>query len=654
MQAETLSQYLDTYGATLVQQLDTVSKPLVKSGERKLFVDLLREPFPSQWERIEAIAAGWDAGRRYAVLSGATGIGKTIISMSAIHAHARGKSYRALIVCPSHLCKKWVREIENTIPSAKAYIIGKYSDLIKMKKLGAACGPEYYILSDSKSKLGTTWVPSYKKQFGVPDEEATIHCPSCNEMVMVRVSTAEESVEVPAGPKDIAKKQTKCTNCKEPLYQWTHKLDRWPCADYIRKRMRHWFTYFVLDEAHGARNATSAIGIAVGQIAACVKYSIAMTGTLINGYADSLFPTLYRFDSPKMVDLGLKWNDSIEFVRRYGRLETITVYEDKFGGNDNLMSKGKQKGKTVRVKPGIVPSLYGDCLMSNALFMSLEDLGFDLPVQNEFLHGVDMDPDMRAGYNDVEETLVNELAEMLRSGSKAAMSVLLNTLLGWPDYPTRYGEIGWTDAEGEWHHVMDSPELNPSVVRAKEEKLIEIVTDAVDRDRQAWVFCTMTQKRDVQTRLQSLLTKSGLDCRVLRSQNVPTDKREEWIEKNGKANVIISHPAVVQTGLDFFLHGSYNFCSLVWYSMGYQLDVVRQASGRARRVGQTKTCELNYLYYRESMQERAALLMSDKTKAAQSIDGNFSAGGLAGLSGDDDNAAMVLVRNLLQSNALRT
>ena len=40
--------------------------------------------------------------------------------------------------------------------------------------------------------------------------------------------------------------------------------------------------------------------------------------------------------------------------------------------------------------------------------------------------------------------------------------------------------------------------------------------------------------------------------------------------------------------------------------------------------------------------------MSLKTRAAQAIAGNFYESGLAGLSGDDDNAQMLLVRTLVK------
>jgi hypothetical protein len=75
---------------------------------------------------------------------------------------------------------------------------------------------------------------------------------------------------------------------------------------------------------------------------------------------------------------------------------------------------------------------------------------------------------------------------------------------------------------------------------------------------------------------------------VLRSSVEPA-KREERIAKNApKLDVIISHPKLVETGLDLFdKGGSYNFCTLVFYETGYSLFCLRQASRRSWRMAHT-------------------------------------------------------------------
>jgi hypothetical protein len=198
--------------------------------------------------------------------------------------------------------------------------------------------------------------------------------------------------------------------------------------------------------------------------------------------------------------------------------------------------------------------------------------------------------------------------------------------------------------------VCQPPDLDLGVVRAKEQLAVDVVCDAVSRGNQVWLYNVMTGVRDVQPRLESLLLKAGIDVRVLRSNKVSTGERESWIRKNCEADCMIMHPRLVATGLDAFdaIDNKFNYNCLFFYSTGYVLNTVRQASGRARRIGQTKPCELHFAYYAETMQEQAAILMSQKTKAAESLEGVFTESGLASLAGSDDNAAMALVKTLMR------
>jgi hypothetical protein len=126
-------------------------------------------------------------------------------------------------------------------------------------------------------------------------------------------------------------------------------------------------------------------------------------------------------------------------------------------------------------------------------------------------------------------------------------------------------------------------------------------------------------------------------------------KREDWIAKNGKGmDVVLSHPKLVETGLDLFdKGGNHNFCTLIFYQTGYNLFTLRQASRRSWRIGQEKECKVVYLYYAGTMQERAMGLMGRKLAAAEAIDGKFSTEGLAAAAEDEGSLAMMLAKNLM-------
>ena len=51
------------------------------------------------------------------LLVGEMGTGKTLMSLAAVHAHAQGRPYRALVFCPGQLVRKWEREIRAELTS---------------------------------------------------------------------------------------------------------------------------------------------------------------------------------------------------------------------------------------------------------------------------------------------------------------------------------------------------------------------------------------------------------------------------------------------------------------------------------------------------------------------------------------------------------
>jgi hypothetical protein len=140
----------------------------------------------------------------------------------------------------------------------------------------------------------------------------------------------------------------------------------------------------------------------------------------------------------------------------------------------------------------------------------------------------------------------------------------------------------------------------------------------------------------------------------MRSKSVKARDRLDWIKKEGKrADVVISHPQLVQTGLDFFGKGDmkHNFNSIVFYQTGYNPFTMQQAARRAWRIGQTKDCRVYYLHYQGAMQQRAMALMARKMAAMMALDGRLSVEGLAGMAADE-SAAMALARSI--SNAIDT
>lgn len=199
-----------------------------------------------------------------------------------------------------------------------------------------------------------------------------------------------------------------------------------------------------------------------------------------------------------------------------------------------------------------------------------------------------------------------------------------------------------------WVGVVTPNDLPEKTIYPKEQALIDICKKQKEDGTQTWVYVNMTAKRDIQPRLKRLLEAEGLKVGILRSKEVEPTEREAWIAKNGKVyDVIISHPELVSTGLDLFDSdtGGHNFSTLVFYETGYSTFTLMQASRRAWRIGQPRDCRVYYLYYRDTMQERAMSLISRKLSATKSLEGNFSEEGLAAMAGED-NAQMALAKHM--------
>jgi hypothetical protein len=110
---------------------------------------------------------------------------------------------------------------------------------------------------------------------------------------------------------------------------------------------------------------------------------------------------------------------------------------------------------------------------------------------------------------------------------------------------------------------------------------------------------------------------------------------------------VISHPQLVQTGVDFFGKGdaTHNCNAIAFYETGYNPFTMQQAARRAWRIAQSKDCRVYYLHYAATMQQRAMALMARKMAAMMALDGRLSVEGLAGMA-DDESAAMALARSI--------
>jgi hypothetical protein len=190
--------------------------------------------------------------------------------------------------------------------------------------------------------------------------------------------------------------------------------------------------------------------------------------------------------------------------------------------------------------------------------------------------------------------------------------------------------------------IADPPDLDESVLYAKERRLVEMVQSEVKNRRAVQIYATYTQKRDVTRRLESVLNAAGIKAAVLTAQTPPED-REAWYERQLRAGVqaFIGHPRLVQTGLDLI------FCpAIIWYQTGYSTFTLRQASRRSWRIGQTKPVTVRFLCYENTAQVGCLRLMGKKLLVSMALEGKFSDSGLQAMD-DGADVLTTLARELV-------
>ncbi len=668
---QNLDQYMLAYGAMLGKQAERALNPLHVPGRDSLpQMELLREPFEAQSHVIEAVRKALNR-QKSLMLVGEMGTGKTIMGMAAVHAHSQERPYRALVFCPGQLIHKWEREIHETIPGVEVIQLESWRSLLHLDRKKQPGHVEWYVIARDRAKLGPKWRPAYI-QFDRTDR-GFIRCPSCGlrlvdeerEPVIVgkpaktgqagtglwkRCSKCEWVLTNERGNDDPDKEQggRLIEGCGSPLWQMTSELMRYEPALFIKRHLRRFFDYLILDEVHEEKGADTAQGHAAGALAACCRKVIALTGTLVGGYAEHLRPLLFRLAPRSLVQEGLGWSNSTAFNECFGRIETRITERSAGSSEDNRTSRGS-KTTTKSVRPGIMPILFGRHLIDKAVFLSLSEVADNLPpLEEECIH-VPMDEELARAYRqDVEKPLAEAIKEMMRRKDRRLLGTMLQTLLAYPDHPYGWEAVGYFKT-GEFVKVAEPPNLSEEVIRPKEQALMDLVRKEKANGRKVWVYVQFTDKHDVQHRLETLLTRAGFQVAVLHS-GVSLAKREEWIAEHApKLDVVISHPRLVETGLDLFdKNGRHNFPTICFLQTGYNLFTLRQASRRSWRIGQKEACRIVYFYYEGTMQDRAMALMGRKLMAAQSLEGRFSSEGLVALAGEDANVELALARSLVE------
>ncbi|MDE2860921.1 MAG: hypothetical protein OXL35_05445 [Chloroflexota bacterium] len=644
-----LGDFIDTFKDAIAQRVVESYPPLYRPSENGGDLPrLLRTPLGAQADAIRGAALSLKTHRGTTVV-GEMGTGKTFIGASA--AHMAGFQ-RVLIICPPHLTGKWKREVEQTVPLARAAVVTSITDLEKLR-LSAGSGPLFAVMSRERAKLSYRWTAAVTYRWAtsrcrlVRDEETgepfrVPCCPDCTAQIV-------DKDGVPLTDKDLNRRKHTCSNCGSPLWQADNSgPKRYPLADYIKHRMKGFFDLCIFDECHEFKGRGSAQGIAAGVLADACGKSLSMTGTMMGGYASTLFHLLYRF-SPE-IRTEFERSDEHRWIQRYGFEEHSIGKPDDESVEDGRSSRRRKYRKVTRERPGLVPSALFH-LIHNTVFLRLSDVASGLPRYEEqiLLSSMDSKEDatgysQRSAYDTVFEELRKELAEALKSGSKRLLATYLQTLLAYPDGCTR-GETVFDPRSGDV--IVQAPPLSEEKLYPKERALVDLVAAERMAGRRVLVYVTHTGTRDITGRMDDILTRHGFRVAVMKADAVAPDKREKWVADRVKQgiDVLICHPRLVQTGLDLI-----DFPTICWGEVDYSVYVSRQASRRSWRIGQTSPVKVVYMAYRNTLQADALKLVAKKLQSSLAVEGELPEDGLAAFGDDGDDLIMALARKIVSGD----
>lgn len=669
---EKTAQWFEGHGNELARAILDSHTP-VFDGDLSLYqADLARLQAPGilpgrskpeflqqQLEAAAAVAFRWKKqGRKSAVISGEMGTGKTAMAIVACElAHHR----KVVVVCPSHLVSKWIRECE-AVTSIKGIAVTakKLSEVDAFFSRSAGSGTKqskarYLVLSKEMAKLGARWRPAIlTRQAKITREvqheilwqdswgrirgsgryetikrierRKVVLCPACG--------AVQESNHLLLLPESFDEKlQRACTNkkCKQPLWQATPITSkgtrRWPLARYINRHYAGRYA-LVIDECHQFAKAESDQSRAIIHLASGATKILAMTGALYGGRASSLFHLLYLIDYD--FRQAYQHNECSRFVEHHGLFET--KYDEQQRTSVYGYRKGRSGGR-VREIPGMSPAMI-PLLLPFTIFVKLKDLRLELPPYSEHVELLDHDGDVEAEAKQMGE----DVQEVLRKHPRILGQYLM-ACLGYPDCPEQAESIVDRGADGEQCDVIASAKAFAEDVWPKDQRVVEIVQEEKAAGRTVLVYCAQTHRRDPRPRLRRALEAARLRVEVLDS-NVAAEKREEWLAAAVKRgfDVLLTNGKLVETGMDLlFAH------TIVQYGIEYSIPTLRQSIRRSWRLGQKLPVKVIFLAYARTMQAVAMNLIARKMRAAEMVDGDEN-GGLAQFDEDGGNFFLELAQ----------
>lgn len=432
--------------------------------------------------------------------------------------------------------------------------------------------------------------------------------------------------------------------CREFLYQAVPDPRRVALAKHITRYYPHAFDFLVLDEGHEYGSDTSAQGFAAHRLSGLGLPTVLMTGSLMNGYAESLFMNMWALSRDFRAEFSR--DDKQRYIDRYGYRKRILEDRESDG---TVVEFGSMSDRVTRCErivgsaPGILPLFLLRHLLPIAVTLHKADLALDLPPCKLSQHEVDPGSELKKRYEVLKDALVKQIKKDRFDEEKVGK--LFGQLAELPSYLDRatvdVGNCESGDFEIRYPESLDSKlvvsqqAFSMGHILPKEDWMLSQMDRELAEGRNVMIF---TWHVGLLPRIARLIEeKIGVDAPILYADKVPTGKRQDWITreivKKGR-RVLIANPVAIQTGLNNLVH----FATEIWLENPACNPITfRQAMGRVDRIGQTRETRILFPVYTGTFQEQLYDLLMKKVAVSVSTDGldPESALAAAGL-GDDE------------------
>lgn len=202
-----LDSYLATFGETLAEKIQTSFRPKFIPKQDKYSIstndvdDYLyynsnkqKELYEGQKAVIQSTVNNLNKNHNSYIIS-EQGSGKSIMGATTTYAHHKQKKnfkeakrgLNAILMCPSHLTNKWVREIEESVPNSKGYVIKTLDELLELEprlRNKNKAENSYIVISKETAKLTYTTRPSALWS----NSKKAFICPCCNKVLTKEVT----------------------------------------------------------------------------------------------------------------------------------------------------------------------------------------------------------------------------------------------------------------------------------------------------------------------------------------------------------------------------------------------------------------------------------------------------------------------------------